>query len=64
MCKYNDKHPLETRIKKGVWKVMKCATTNTIGSIKGKELEKLLLVGNPTNGEEFFAKGFFASLLS
>lgn len=59
MHKYNDKHPLKTRSTKGVWKVMKIDMTKAIGSIKGKELEKLLAVENPANGEEFFAEVSF-----
>lgn len=59
MHKYNNKHPLETRTGKGVWDVMKNTTAKAIGSIKGMVLEKLLALGNPTNGEEFFMKILF-----
>ena len=54
--KYNDKHTLEMRIGKGVWEAMQMATRKAITSIKGKEPEKLLAVGNPANREEFFAE--------
>lgn len=35
--------------------VMQLATKKITNNIKGKELEKLLAVVNPTNGIDFFA---------
>lgn len=43
--KYNNKHPLRTKIGQGVWEVMKISTTKAIGSIKTRELEYLLIGG-------------------
>lgn len=51
--KYNDKTPVESRTATGVWDVMQTATKKAISSIRGKELEKLLAVANPANGDEF-----------
>lgn len=48
---------MEKRTSKGVWKAMQAATRKAITSIKAKELEKLLVVGNPTNWEEFCYSG-------
>ena len=38
---------------------MRIATTKAMGSIKSNELEKVLPVESPTNGEELFTKVFF-----
>lgn len=56
---------METRTTKGVWEVVDNAIKKKdTPYIKGKEQEKLLAVGNPTNRDEFVAEVFMTHALS
>lgn len=55
---YKRSTPAEERTAEGVWKVMNAAEASMVKSIKNKDFQKYLSVGNPKHGEGFFEEVF------
>ena len=56
--KFKRSTPAEERTAEGVWKVMNAAEASMVKSIKNKDFQKYLSVGNPKHGEGFFDEVF------
>ena len=55
---YERTTPAEVRSAKGVWTVMNAAEASMLKTIKNKDFQKYLSVGNPKHGEGFFEEVF------